>query len=297
MNAACERHSLVALEQNHVTPQIGTFENIAILENRSKGHARGDTANGTQLVAQSSRNQENDQPSQQIAQRRDRLDLLGTSAVVFAHEVGNPLQAIFVALEFIEARFKTRQIVDPFLLPMIQRAMREVHRLHELLREFRSLAKPHDLDLQLADLVKIIDEVMAQQRLGCRAAGIAVKLECEKPLPPVMLDAAKITQAILNLCKNAVEAMPNGGCLSIRVYPSGPMIVMEIADSGVGVAGDVDVFQLFTTTKSGGSGLGISVVQQIVSAHKGTINYTTEPGRGTTFTVNLPAINRNGIPL
>lgn len=280
-----------------MTSKIETSENIEILENRSNGHARGDKAYETQLVAQSSRNQENDQPSQQIAQRRDRLASLGTSAVVFAHEVGNPLQGIFGTLEFIETQFERRQIVDPSWLSMIQGAMREVDRLRGLLRDFRSLANPQELDLQIADLAKIIEEVLAQQKFACRAASIAVKLECENPLPPVALDAAKITQVILNLCKNAVEAMPNGGRLSIRVYPSGPMIVMEIADSGVGVPGDVDVFQLFKTTKSGGSGLGLPIVQQIVSAHKGRVNYTTEPGRGTTFTINLPAVNRNGIPL
>ena len=71
------------------------------------------------------------------------------------------------------------------------------------------------------------------------------------------------------------------------------MIVMEIADSGVGVPGDVEVFQLFKTTKPEGSGLGLPIAQQIVSAHKGTINYITELGRGTTFTVNLPAEIRN----
>jgi two-component system sensor histidine kinase FlrB len=67
------------------------------------------------------------------------------------------------------------------------------------------------------------------------------------------------------------------------------MIVMEIADNGAGVPGDVDVFELFKTTKPDGSGLGLPIVQQIVSAHKGTVNYITELGRGTTFTVNLPA--------
>jgi signal transduction histidine kinase len=218
---------------------------------------------------------------------------LGTSAAVFAHEVGNPLQAIFGTLEFVETECKRMGIVDPFLMSMVQGAMREVTRLRELLRDFRSLANPKDLDLQLVDLAKIVEEVLAQQELRSRSAGIAVKLECENPLPRVMLDADKITQVILNLCKNAVEAMPEGGCLSIRVYASGPMIVMEIADNGVGVPSGVDVFQLFKTTKPNGSGLGLPIVQQIIAAHKGTINYITEPGRGTRFTVCFPMENRN----
>jgi signal transduction histidine kinase len=274
-----------------MTSKVETLEYIEILESRSNGQAQGNAANGIQLAAQASRNQAKDQPSQQIAHQRERLALLGTSAVVFAHEVGNPLQAILGTLEFIDAEFRSRQVADPFLTSMIQGAMREMNRLRALLRQFRSLAKPQDLDLQLTDLAKIIEEVLVPQKLGHRAAGIAVNLECENPLPRVMLDAAKIKQVILNLCKNAVEAMPNGGSLSVRVYPLGLRIVMEIADNGVGMPGNVDPFQLFKTTKPGGSGLGLPVVQQIISAHKGTINYITELGRGTTLTVNLPVVN------
>ncbi len=272
--------------------RVETLEKIEIFEDRSNGQAQRDTAKGSQVIALSSRHQEGDQPSEQEAQPRERLALLGISAVVFAHEVGNPLQAIFSFLEFIETEFKRRGIVDPFLRSTIKNAMRETDRLCELLWDFRSLAKAQDLDLQLSELPQIIEGVLGLQKVGHRAAGVTVELGYQSHLPPVMLDAAKITQVILNLCKNAVEAMPNGGCLSIRVYSSGPMIVMEIADSGVGIPGGVDVYQLFKTTKSGGSGLGLPVVQQIITAHKGTISYTSELGRGTTFRVILPADNR-----
>jgi len=279
-----------------MTSKVETLENIEILENRSNGQAQGGTVNGTCLIVQSNCNQESDQPSQHKAQQRERLALLGTSAAVLAHEVANPLHTITGTLELIATEFKTRQTIDSTLMDLIHGAVREGHRLRKLLWEFRYLAMPQNLDLQLADLVKIIEEVLARQKLVWRATGIAVKLECEHPLPRVMLDTDKITQVILNLCTNAVEAMPNGGCLSITVYPSGPMIVMKIADNGVGVPGNVDAFQLFKTTKPGGSGLGLPVVQQIVFAHKGTINYITELGRGTTFTVRLPVENRNRIP-
>ena len=187
------------------------MENIEILENRANGHAQGNTTNRTQIVAQSSRNQKKAQPSQQKARQRERLAVLGTSAVAFAHEVGNPLQAIFGTLELIETQFKSRQTVDCSLMPMIQVAMRELDRLRALLRQFRGLANSQHLDLQRVDLAKLIGDVLALQQLGHRAAGIAVKFECETPLPHVMVDADKITQMILNLFKNAIEAMPNGG--------------------------------------------------------------------------------------
>ncbi len=263
----------------------------------SNAQRQSSAANGTQFMTEPYHKQEYQPPEQQQAQQRDRLVSLGTSAVVFAHELGNPLQAIFGSVELIENELKQKQIVDPFMTSVIQGAMREINRLRGLLQDFRSLAKTQTLKLQRSDLVKIVEEVLALQESGCQAAGVAVKLVSENPLPPVLLDKGKITQAVLNLCKNAVEAMPQGGCLSIRLYPSGSMVVMEFADNGVGVPGDMDVFQLFNTTKPDGSGLGLAIVRQIVTAHKGTINYMTQPGGGTSFTVSLPMENRNGTSL
>jgi signal transduction histidine kinase len=280
-----------------VTSSLETMEHIEIFDNHSNGQAQGKGANGAGLESPSFRNHGHEQPSQQSMQHIKRLALLGTMAAVFAHEVANPLYAVSTSLESMEIELVREQAAKSNIIPTIQLARREIDRLVSLLRQFRSLASSQVLDLQLADLGKVIEEVLALQNPGYRAAGITAKFECEHPLPRVMLDAGKITQAILNLCKNAVEAMPDGGCLSIRAYTSGPMIVIDIADSGVGMPGDVDVFQLFKTTKPGGSGLGLPVVQQIVSAHNGTIDYVTALGRGTTFTVNLPANNRQSISL
>jgi len=96
-------------------------------------------------------------------------------------------------------------------------------------------------------------------------------------------------QAVLNLCKNATEAMSQGGCLLVKLSRSEGMVVLEISDTGIGISHDVDIFDLFKTTKPNGSGLGLPVAKQIVSAHNGTINYTTKTGHGTTFKVCLPA--------
>jgi signal transduction histidine kinase len=271
-----------------MTSRIATLEDIESFENRSNEPVKGNTANGSQLGVDAHPNHEINQSLNQKAQQRERLALLGTSAVVFAHEVGNPLHAIFGSLEFIETELQRRQIVDPALTSMIEGALRETDRLRALLRQFCSFAKGQNLDLQFVDVAKIIEEVLALQSLGHLAAGIAVKLECEKPLPLVMLDRAKITQAILNLCKNAVEAMPQGGTLTLRGYVSGENICVEIADTGVGTPEGVDIFELFTTTKSRGTGIGLAVARQLISAHGGTITYVSEPNQGTTFFLLLP---------
>ena len=222
------------------------------------------------------------------SQETERLALVGTMAAVFAHEVANPLSGLSASLRFVESDLEEKDFDVPFLRATVQGAMREVDRLVTLLNEFRSLAVPQRLDLKLTDFQEIIEEILASEKLAYRAAGITVKTDFES-LPMIRIDPAKIKQVVLNLCKNAVEAMRGGGCLMVKAYRSELMVVLEISDDGIGVAHGVNIFELFKTTKPCGSGLGLPVVQQIVSAHNGTINYTTEAGQGTTFKVCLPA--------
>ena len=226
--------------------------------------------------------------SEQRPQESERLALLGTMAAVFAHEAGNPLAGILLSLKCVEIQLEKQQVNDPSLIPIIRGAIGEIDRLGSLLKEFRSLVSEQTLDLKCTDLVKIAEEALALEMIAYQAAGITVKFAFEDALPPIRLDPAKIKQVILNLCKNAVEAMPEGGCLTLKCYHSRGMVVLEVSDDGVGVPDDVNIFELFKTTKPGGTGLGLPLVQQIVSAHDGTIAYKSKPGRGATFKVSLP---------
>jgi signal transduction histidine kinase len=158
-----------------------------------------------------------------------------------------------------------------------------------MLNEFRSLSVPQSLDFKSTDLRKVVEETLAIQLIVYRAAGVVVKFDFADPLPAANLDAVKIKQVILNLCKNAVEAMPKGGCLTVKCYAFGATVVLEIADNGMGMPEGIDPFALFKTTKLGGSGLGLPIVEQIVLAHNGTIDYTSELEGGTTFTIVFPA--------
>jgi PAS domain S-box-containing protein len=244
---------------------------------------------GPMEILEVNSNVTNRKESTHKAQETEQLALVGTMAAVFAHEVANPLSGLSASLRFVESDLEQKNFDVPFLRATVQGAMREVDRLISLLNEFRSLALPQSLDLKLTDLQEIIEETLASEKLAHGTDGIAIKTNFENSLPLIRIDRAKVKQVVLNLCKNAIEAMRKGGCLTVKVYRSELMVVLEINDNGVGVPHGVNVFELFKTTKPCGSGLGLPVAQQIVSAHNGTITYTTEAGQGTTFKVCLPA--------
>ncbi|MDH3445809.1 MAG: ATP-binding protein, partial [Deltaproteobacteria bacterium] len=107
-------------------------------------------------------------------------------------------------------------------------------------------------------------------------------------LPIITVDADKLKQVILNLIKNAAEAMERGGKLIVKVSASPSGVVLEISDTGIGVAPGVDIFELFFTTKTSGTGIGLTITRQIIHAHGGTITYRSELGKGTSFLVTLP---------
>ena len=219
----------------------------------------------------------------------DRLARAETMAAVFAHEVANPLSGLSASLQFAESDLAKRVFDVPSLRATVQSASKEVERLVSLVNEFRSLALPQPLDLKAINLPTLVEEILASQKIAYRDASITVKTCFEDDLPCLKIDAAKMKQAVLNLCKNATEAMSQGGCLLIKLSRSEGMVVLEISDNGIGLSHDVDIFDSFKTTKPNGSGLGLPIAQQIVSAHNGTINYTTKTGHGTTFKVCLPA--------
>jgi signal transduction histidine kinase len=222
--------------------------------------------------------------SQQRVQARRFTALLNTAAALFAHELASPLQGMSASLQLIENGPQTND--DASLTMRMFR--QEVDRLIILLNDFRCASVPRSLNLKDSDLREVVQEALAIQLIVYRNAGVNVSFDFEDGLPALRLDAAKMKQVILNLCKNALDAMPKGGELTIRCYSLGATVILEIADTGMGMPVGLDPFLLFKTTKIGGSGLGLPIVEQIVLAHNGTIDYTSEPGQGTTFKIVLP---------
>jgi PAS domain S-box-containing protein len=225
--------------------------------------------------------------AERLLQEKERLATLGTTAAVFAHEIGNPLNGISTSLQIVKSILETSDKIHPGLQETLDIAFQEVQRLTNLLTDYRTFARPQRLNLRPADLSQIVEEVLSAQIQSYRAAQITVEAQFEK-LPGMLVDREKIKQVILNVCKNAVEAMPDGGTLTVKTTRWGQGMVLEVTDTGTGIPDGVDVFQLFRTTKPEGSGLGLPIVQQIISEHKGTIQYRSQIGKGTTFTIVLP---------
>ena len=231
--------------------------------------------------------------SEQRVQESERLATLGTTAAVFAHEIANPLNGLSTSLQIVGELLDDSDNRNPLLKETINAANQEILRLTSLLGEYRSLARPQVLKMQPSNLRQVVEEVIAPNARNYDNLGINVSLEFDETLPLVALDPAKIKQVILNLCKNAIEAMPKGGDLTVRAYRASDNVILEFSDTGEGMPKDFDPFHLFKTTKPEGSGLGLPIVQQIVSDHHGTVDYVSDLGKGTTFRVSLDLAHSN----
>ena len=231
--------------------------------------------------------------SEQRAHENDRLVTLGTTAAVFAHEIANPLNGLSTSLQIVTELLNESDNQDPVLRETIHGANQEIVRLASLLGDYRSLARPQTIKIQASNLRQIVEEVLAPNMKNYQNSGVSVSVEFNDDLPSVLLDPEKIKQVILNLCKNAVEAMPKGGQLTVRAYRASDNVILEFSDTGQGIPEGFDPFHLFKTTKPEGTGLGLPIVQQIVSDHRGTVDYASEPGKGTTFRVSLKIASNN----
>jgi protein-histidine pros-kinase len=219
---------------------------------------------------------------------KERLAEIGMTAGIFAHEIANPLNTISCTAQFVKSSLPAEYsgLMDDLTT--------EIGHLESLLNQFRSLNKLAELRLAAIDLTTFVERAVKINHPYWSELGIRIVTDYT-PTLTINGDPEKLYQVILNLSKNAIESMAGGGTLTLRTYASGDDAVLDITDSGSGIPESVNVFELFTTTKPKGTGLGLYVARQIVSAHNGTITYSTEPGKGTTFRVQLPKTPGDGV--
>lgn len=209
-----------------------------------------------------------------------------------AHEIKNPLNAISLRLDLLRARLGEP---EEELQGEIDILTKEVRRLDRVVKTFLDFSRPVDVKLTEVDLAAIAREVAALTTPQAGLAGIKVWFDAVADPAPIRGDADMLKQAILNLVLNGIEAMKQGGNLWLGVSREAATVVLNVADDGPGIPPEVrdKVFQLYFTTKEKGSGIGLAMTYRAVQLHNGTINFSTELGRGTSFQIQFPALVRH----
>ncbi len=230
------------------------------------------------------------QQAQYGMMKAERMAAVGTLASSLAHEVRNPLNSISLQLVLLSRRVaRSGQVPDPELTALVEAARREIDRLDALVAEFLSLSSIDRVRLKEHNLLEIVREVLVLLVPVAAQKGLSLAEGVSDPLPPVLVDREKIQQVLINLVRNAIEATSEGGSVTLSSRLSGDTVVVEVADTGVGIEAGLDVFDFFITTKRGGTGLGLPIARRIVEAHGGRLTFESEPGLGTTFFVTLKA--------
>ena len=229
----------------------------------------------------------------------DRLATLGTLSAGLAHEIKNPLSGIKGAAQLLEREFQPGSEMLDYTAVMI----RETERIDNIIRELLELASPRALKLSPVNLHKILIDILLLQKQAVSNRQIAFIQHLDPSIPDIVADEEMLTRLFLNLICNAIEAMGANGCLTVssRVLSDyrmtqnehkSRMVAIEITDDGSGISEEdlENIWTPFFSTKSGGTGLGLTICHKIVSEHRGMIKAKSNPGHGTKLTVLLPLV-------
>ncbi|WP_053104093.1 ATP-binding protein [Bacillus sp. FJAT-27231] len=218
-----------------------------------------------------------------LAEKWDKLGMIGQLAAGIAHEIRNPLTAVkgFVQLLGKETNSQYNEII-----------VSELERIEFIMNEFLFLAKPQqDMKLETRNMNKLIKEVVNFMKPEALLNDVTIHVRCDSSLPLVCCEPQQIKQVMINLIKNAVEAMPSGGNILIQTAAkSRGYASIEVCDEGIGIPEDKlqKLFEPFYTSKETGTGLGLMVSKKIIEDHKGSLTFSSEVGKGTAALILLP---------
>jgi signal transduction histidine kinase len=223
---------------------------------------------------------------EETLRRGKELEALGNLAAGVAHEIRNPLNAISLSVQQLE-RYSGN--VSEEFASLLHTVRDEIQRLEESIRRFLSLTSPLTLKLEVGDLNKLATSVLdlVEEEARDRKVRISRRLG---DLEPVRFDSDKMREVLLNLVRNALQAMPEGGELTFHTHQGEARVIVRVSDTGSGIP-EEDLGKIFTpyfTTKSDGSGIGLSFVHRVISAHGGTVSAENDAGRGATFKLEMP---------
>ena len=231
--------------------------------------------------------QEMEKQNGQCQPHNETLSLRNFSSVL-THELANPLNGMLMSVKLLQRNLASNPDCIETVSDLLVILSSEIDRLVSLLEEIRSGRVLLNLDLQPTILATEIKDFLVLQSAYYEEHRIQVEQNVPTDLPLIMADKGKLRQILLNLCKNAVEAMSHGGTLTLRSYASEEWVCLEVADTGEGIPEAMPVFETYVTNKPQGSGLGMAIVQEILKQHNGTISYTSQVGKGTTFHLKFP---------
>ncbi len=225
---------------------------------------------------------------QEQLRHADRLATIGQLSAGVAHELNEPLAAI---LGFAQLCRKHESLPPPAAADLDRIIAATLH-ARETVKKLMLFARPRPPVREQVNLKWVVQEGIPLLESRARKAGIEIRRQVEADLPEILADPNQLYQVLVNLMVNAIQAMPEGGLLSLDAYTEGGCVVLAVEDQGVGMTPQVlqHIFDPFFTTKDAGegTGLGLPVVHGIVTSHGGTIRVRSDPGKGSRFEVHLP---------
>jgi signal transduction histidine kinase len=225
-------------------------------------------------------------------QRETNLQRMGRLAGALAHEIKNPLSTMNISLQLLKEDLEAKpQVSSASVLPRIRLMSDEIRHLEKILDSFLQIARAPVLELAERDPNELIRNVLTLLAPELTTHGITVHAQFDTGIGIARMDPDLMRQTLLNLLRNAIQAMPQGGTLTVLTRREGSHWTLELIDTGCGIPLELQprVFEAFFTTRKGGTGIGLALVRGIVERHGGQISLQSAEGMGTRFLVRMPA--------